>query len=1106
MKPAYCIIYKFFSTSHIWGLLCFWGLLLATSCKDDFTYNIAGGNGPEGVSTTIRLSLAVPNMEIKTRALSEDDARKVNNIWIGIFDATTGERKYSNTFSGEENVKKEHEKYSVDITTQSGMSYIVGVANVETNYGLVEGEDGYGTLQDLLENKALSWDKFKAVSNVVNETNIFRLTANLVMSGIYSELSNDPTINNPNGWLELNETPVYIPVNSNNAAYEMPGVIHLRRLVSHIQFKFKAAANIDLKLDTWEVHNNPSISYLHEQEKDAAEVSTSLTQLTGASDNYGNSTIYHFEPGVIGADNSVTYSFDYYQLENRHTGRDCVTDYNDREKEYKDASGANTGIYESLCESADSPAMGGEGEEARNMNNFATYVVVKGQVSYWIKQEDVPDTDDNATIKEPTIVPANTAGAVQRVGNVSYTIHLGNCDAIDGADKVRDFNCFRNTEYTYNVTIKGVNSIVVEAYKQGEPQPSTEGDVTDAYQGVFELDSHFGVFNIELTNEERAKMLYRIEAPYGNNTYICELKMDKKIHTEKDGISVTEKEEELFYKWVEFMPTTGENIIATYHPDNVWTLNDMWETGEDSKLTHKHSNDTNGDPSGQTSYWYTVFINEYVYETGADESGTKWHNYVNAPDRKLWIFNKVPSKVSDDGESFYLNTKYYISQKSISTFYSADAPKAFGVEQVNESYGLNLAWSYGDYYYNNGGGYALLTGPRSGVKYTCDDGDTYEGEGRWRNDHGRWNEWFYLSGAYTESGSNSTMTKSTGKKWDEILNMNRRQVIPAIDNQKVSRSEETVNVLALKSLTGTSNIVTAKSDLSPNLNNSTYYEILNACLSRNRDLNGNGVIDKDELRWYLPTSGGYLRLVLGQNSLHSFLMDYNNNKELPYPNSTSDNTRFHFNGSDRKKLYAEEGISSNEIVNGNAWQYPGWEIRCVRDLGTNLKTISKEDDVTPAFGYDGTDKTIIKSYYYDQASIRETVKEPLPVHKVNAKENMIAKAFQYYDTGATSDNINVKKDLEVKSNAEWKALLQKGDPCVTKFGKGWRVPNQRELTILRRTGVIKAINNNEDRWLSCTEEYYGTRTMGVTPAISTAISDYDISSYQIYLRCVRDVE
>lgn len=1094
MKPAYCIIYKFFPTNHIWGLLCLWGLLLATSCKDDFAYNVAGGNEPEGVPTTIRLSLAVPNMEIKTRALSEEDARKVNNIWIGIFDATTGERKYSNTFSGEESVKKEHEKYSVDITTKSGMSYIVGVANVETNYGLVEGEDGYGTLQDLLENKALNWDKFKAVSNVVNETNIFRLTANLVMSGIYSELTNDPTMSNPNGWLELNETPVYIPVSSNNAAYEMPGAIHLRRLVSHIQFNFQADANIDLKLDTWEVHNNPSISYLHEQEKDAAEVSTSLTQLTGASDNYGNSTVYHFEPGVIGADNSVTYSFDYYQLENRHTGLDWVQRYSDREKEYKDGSGANTGIYESLCENAESPTMGGEGEEARNMNNFATYVVVKGQVSYWIMQEDVPETDDDATIKEPTIVPANTVGAVQRVGNVSYTIHLGNCDAIDGADKVRDFNCFRNTEYTYNVTIKGVNSIVVEAYKQGEPQPSTEGDVTDAYQGVYELDSHFGVFNIELTNEERAKMLYRIEAPFGNNTYIRELKMNQETQIEKDGINASSEEEELFYKWVEFRPTTGKDIIAAYEPEEVWTLDDMWKT-ENDKLTHKHSSDANGDPSGQTSYWYTVFINEYVYETGADESGTKWHNYVNAPDRKLWIFNKVPSKVSEDGESFYLNTKYYISQKSISTFYSADAPKAFGVEQVNESYGLNLAWSN-----------TLVTGARNGISYVCDDNETYIGEGRWRNDHGRWNEWFYLSGAYNDRSYSTTMREDVGaKKWGDILDMNKRQSLPAINNQNAVREEEITNVLALKSLTG-SDYITAHNNLKPSLTNSTYYEILNACLSRNRDLNGDGLIDKSELRWYLPTSGGYLRLVLGQNSLHSYLMDYNNNKTLPYSDAIYAwcNTRFHFNGSDKKKLYAEEGVSSNDIGT-SVWQYPGWEIRCVRDLGTNLNTISKEDDVTPAFGYDETDKTIIKSYYYDQASIRETVKEPLPVHKVNAKENMIAKAFQYYYTGATGDDINVKNDLKATSNAEWKALLQKEDPCVTKFGKGWRVPNQRELTVLRRTGVIKS-NNTEDRWLSCTEEYYGTRTMGVTPTISTAISDDDISEKNIYLRCVRDVE
>lgn len=60
-----------------------------------------------------------------------------------------------------------------------------------------------------------------------------------------------------------------------------------------------------------------------------------------------------------------------------------------------------------------------------------------------------------------------------------------------------------------------------------------------------------------------------------------------------------------------------------------------------------------------------------------------------------------------------------------------------------------------------------------------------------------------------------------------------------------------------------------------------------ACLSRNRDLNGNGRIDENELRWYLPSINEYIRIGIGTNALSSEAKLYfgdKSNMQGTYPN------------------------------------------------------------------------------------------------------------------------------------------------------------------------------------------------------------------------------
>ena len=74
-------------------------------------------------------------------------------------------------------------------------------------------------------------------------------------------------------------------------------------------------------------------------------------------------------------------------------------------------------------------------------------------------------------------------------------------------------------------------------------------------------------------------------------------------------------------------------------------------TGENSDGQTMLLSDLKG-ASDNPSGWYTVFVNEYAYETasnGNESNSTAWKNYVNKPDRRFWI--RTTRTVSSDGQS-----------------------------------------------------------------------------------------------------------------------------------------------------------------------------------------------------------------------------------------------------------------------------------------------------------------------------------------------------------------------------------------------------------------------------------------------------------------------
>ena len=1140
-------------------LLCT-GLLLLTACKDEALYE--GGYGPEGEPVTINLKWSVPEMDVRSRAeMSDADAAKVNDLWVGIYNVATGECTYNYLYEGL-STTDEHNAHLLDnIETKSGSSYIVAVANAKTNFGIsdsdipdeiinVEGydrENGDYIPLHLLLSQADTWQKYLSISSVLaTPTNVDRFSADLVMNGVFHKSNNhDASL-----FGKLPE-PIDIPAVKQEVDL---GYIHLQRLISYNKFTIQAGEHITIEPISWQVHNNPVMSYLQEREGDnnSADNSLYFENREGYVNNHSISN-----PSYIfsNSQDNNGYAFDFYQYDNKQTavkhaqttGNDYVginpdnrNFYADREREFKaDGEGTNTGIYKSLCSINSKDEVRPKGA---NVRNFASYVTFRAKVSYYV--EPMPDgytsTTDGLSNEEDWAMKApavheNTSNAMLRTGNATYTIHLGYCEGKEGGQPTlttaQDFHCRRNTKYDYTVTVNGLKNIVVEAINRtDEGNPGAEGDVTDAGKSqVIELDAHYTVFNIQLTNRQRTNLKWRISAPYGATTHTLKW-LDSGTEGNGNPTSDTEvNRKNKFYNWIRFKPAPSEGLYAIYREFNIdngiadtdlWTLEDLRDV-ENHPGIDEQGNVLTADGDDTTSHWYTVFVNEHVYEEDADETKNNWKNYVDIGDRTVWLNTEIYHE-SDDKESVYMQSQYMITQKSIQTYYNRNSEglnAILGMEYENESYGLNLRWD------------GNIPTPNGTYTDGKDESITMNG---WNADNGRWNEWYYLS-------TDHTIVNKTGKDWNglngilqAVQKLNGRTFIPrgvspAIENRQNENKLKTYPAVYALQPFYTQNWQRGTDPT----DTYEYYDILSVCMNRNRDLNGNGKIDKDELRWYLPASGKYLRMILGRHSMKTPLMDYDGTTKLPYGSGSANNARFHYATSDKIMLWVEEGVSTSKIKDNNQgsandYSVPPWQVRCVRNLGVNLNLILNNDPVQTAYRLDEDNPNIVVLEYYDASSVRGAIRGHLQVHYVNSNSNMVARRFEYAQNPCTPNNTQLASDAAVKFSSvagnleldgsgtnyvlDWTTSVNGNQICGTYSQESdgsdrgtWRVPNQKELTIMRRLGIC----NNDDnsyKWMSCTQEFYPQpsnmrRFFGVHKGGSTV----GHLGGSLRIRCVRDV-
>lgn len=1034
------------------AILCAAGLW---SCSDELDSPF-GAEVEEGLPTLVTVPVESADMVIVSRGeLDEGLDKKITSLWIGVYNANSGERTGSAIIHNSEMVEF-HERKSITLEAMSGPSYIVGVANVEYRRGSIDGTNYDSTLEEALAG-ADTFDKFREMTVAFGRSGEISIEAPLnplVSGGFYTETEDTEG--------ELTEP---LAVTLKPGIEKLSGAIHLRPIYSQVKFKLSYnTTNISkMQIDSWQVVNLPTSCWLAER-SDGSENLNSPDSRPVNGKSYSNSELMTDVTNTGG-----TLGFDFWMLENRRTGRTPSSDYNNdnaykwREKEYKNADGSNSGKYMSLVASADDDSP----------ENMATYVVF------------------NVTMEMSRDENGKPLNSTSRTVEAAYVVHLGYCEGGSNLEKAVDFSCRRNSKYTYNVKINNINDLMVEANREGEVTPGVEGVITDITDTFWELDAHYSCVNVNFTADNLRNFQYYIDAYDLNGARVI---IDSR---NKSTVPASGSNNYRYLSWVEFRKTTGENVIAQYKPASdagTYRLDEM-----------------NG---SRTAGWYTMFVNEYVYEDDSNESSPQnWHGYVNRPDRRLWL--NVDVKVSDDGQTRYSTSKYAISQQSIQTYYAANATESgLGVEHENESFGLNL---------------------RNNFRWSSDGDKT----------SGRKNLTDYLLNVYNSGLGwwewESQLSAWTNDRidWSDHLNLTSFQTVNAVNNQNYNIPAHTVYLPAIVQNSNGNDKGTTynRTEYDPDkTSNPKYIEVMRACLNRNRDLDGDGKIDGDELRWFLPTTAQYIRLILGRRSLVHPILDVTGITRLPNNSGTNngENASLLYGTSDGSMVWLMEGTSSSQWAQWGG--PPPWQIRCVRNLGVNQANVA-QNQTQPAF-YIRTGTNIVDLSRYEVKSLREEAYTTsdwfMPPHHIyDQRYNRCYKAFEYSSSMIyfNDSRLGVNNTEIVLSD-----YLANNNPCsyleASTGKKGWRVPNQKELSILCALGVVDDNADSDNTFtLSCSFTYfdYDGYVIGNNPnnrdgAISSAfhyalkavthsnnmtqaeaINGEKIENKKYGFRCVRDV-
>ena len=867
--------------------------LLLSSCSEDIFPG--GSESNEDVTISLAYSDVSPRDIVVNSRATDAEERHLDNLYIYIFDGNGNLKGYKGITSGLDQNTNNSTKATVSgIKTRSGESYIYAVANYNTGrYPLTVSEKNVEKGKLPIN---LDEDKARAgeYTFTLNDLKALNFQRNV-----------DDQISITDAFLMSGAVNSGKVVNINTAGNVTSddtngNAIRLSRIVSKVKFTIKEltgdGVQRSFKLANYDIMNIAKNGTLI-----GSIDSNAKKQISNATDV---SSIKGLTLGVNDVDKTTGAEyFEAYLPENLQDAKQSVTDQTKREDDNK----SNPKVF-------------------TNAPEYGTYVVLKGKYE---------ETKDGST----------------KTADVTYYVHLGDCSA-----NYNDYNVERNCKYTFNITVAGVEKIIVEATKDENDQPGAEGVVLK-YGNTgknLTLDSHYEYMVMRFYKEDIQK-LKKSNLGYYYQVYALGKKTEP-INV-KDGVTTTAQQlNGVDTKWIEFAITGRNSSKSTYGSKNDGRGTPCDYPGKSKTMDIETFLKKLYDNADNNSFWTkdgyidaTCFVSENYY------SGLSWDKYVNDVNKRaFYVANNV--WVSEDTRSVYAEAQYGLTQHNIQTFYDvkqAGKVTAYGCETINDEEGKGFS----------------------------DDGigGTSTNENRY---------------PYQSKGSDT---------WDGRANMKQDLSGLTWDNLKNNKS------------------------------------LVKACMSRNRDLNGNGIIDDDEIRWYAPAVNQYIGLWIGEEVMSTEAKLFNKQTStLSTSNDPGCRMLYYTSTKGINTYFSEEGMATNN--HNSTWK--ATLIRCVRNLQSNDNDKGYAKSPTKFWTTSNSDKDVELDKVDSRALIVGGSSKELIGHTERSEINKPAKSFKIADTTYPASN---SYSASMQNVVDGKFICN-GNYYQNDYK--WRVPNQREMSVM----------------------------------------------------------
>lgn len=821
------------------------------------------------------------------------------------------------------------------------------------------------------------------------------------MSGKISDL----TINDSNSET-LGRTPI-------------TGKVKLQRIDAKVRFVFKTGNTPDAQGQTiksfeprqWKVVNVPRTGYVLPRNEDCVNVAP-----TTAKEDYSKYAAGFFDTEFVNFEDfpkSGTSGFSFYMMENRQMPKKALAGYQDRSRSKKLDSGLNEKC--TVKYSLDGQEISRDMRMFEYANDFSTYVVVTG----YVEMELVNDK----------------AGKVLG-GDVQYIIHLG-----DWGKNIADFNTERNTSYTYTVTVNSVNNIRVEVETSKgavsdvkENQPGASGQISIAKEEIALCDCHYvsktisfhltNFFNNSDISRENCivdELTWAVKTPFGEGEPRTEGGVDvtlgldyKWVHfrlnkQDAAGKYYTDKRRkytprtmETKIEWQENMEDDGTPGLAGFHNDGIMDVAQLCTFIKnevhkylDNPASSAFDNLESTDLS-LPKISLTVFVDEYYYEEDPITFEKKSDLWKKFVNAEdRKLHILCNSEKSKDLESSSTGSVVTIQQRSIQCIYNTDP--SYTVLQT--AWGVENQDEYdgrwADYWSSQSAENRYNNKPLNGLYNSC-------------------KEW-----GLSPAGTSNAFT--TGVQWSEYMDYEVENDIPQLQSK--------------------------------------YQYMRYACMTRNRDNNGDGKIDRNEVRWYLASIKEIVGLYVGDAILNANTRLYNKSPEdkqsedyNKWQQHIVSSTIFESKGNSNNPtmLWAEEGTSTSDFYHG--WNdIGGTAIRCVRNLGyidgkdDESYSIDKEFDDYITAEKQGDGSYIFTCTHLNENALRYYTSKELILSDERSLENCLYKQFQSSPTtNAISSGDQYFREYNAKVDAEI-AAGRENPYCP----EGYRTPSQTEAAVMR---------------------------------------------------------